>query len=121
MACGKGAVAVKIAQSFGISVYEFDLIPEFIEYAKQKTKQFKVDSLCHFSCGDVNQLVEELSCTEPYDFDSDNRTIAMRANELIAKHPKKQVIFERYIQSQLNKSSDLEDSLVSITWMLQRL
>ena len=200
LACGKGAVAVKIAQSLGIYVYGFDIIPEFIEYARQKAKEFNVESLCHFTRADVNEtvnternydcvifgaagnilgtphetlsrllktvrpqgyiliddaylsnnagnegvkyknyeylsreellslfresglkFVEEISATEEYDFDSDNRAIALRAEELIAKHPEKRAMFEGYVQSQLNECSDLENSLVGVTWLLQRV
>jgi len=67
------------------------------------------------------KLVEEMSNDGEYDFDSDNKAIAARANELIAKHPEKRAIFERYIQSQLNECADLEDSVVGVTWMLQKI
>jgi len=65
-------------------------------------------------------LVEELSNTEEYDFDSDNRAISARAEELIAKHPEKRLIFEGYVQSQLNEVADLENTVTAVTWMLQK-
>ncbi len=200
LACGKGAVSVKIAESLGVNVYGFDLMEDFIAYAKQKAKQLQVDSLCHFSCGDANevvktennydcvifgaagnvlgypqetlnkliktvkpkgyiiideaylpddltneeikyknydylthqqwlclfkdaglQLVEELPNLEEYDFDADNKAIAARAGELIAKYPEKRGIFEGYIQSQLNECDDLDNTITAVTWILQRL
>ncbi|MDR0770940.1 MAG: class I SAM-dependent methyltransferase [Burkholderiales bacterium] len=67
------------------------------------------------------RLVEELPSTEGYDFDSDNKAIALRADELIAKHPEKRAIFEGYVRSQLNECEDLENNVAAVTWMLQRL
>jgi len=58
LACGKGAVSVRIAESLGVEVYGFDLLSEFIEYARNKAKEFGVERLCHFSCGDANAVVE---------------------------------------------------------------
>jgi len=67
------------------------------------------------------KLVEEAPNVEDYDFDSDNKAIAARAAELTAKHPEKREIFEQYIQSQLNECDDLENNIVGVTWMLQKL
>jgi ubiquinone/menaquinone biosynthesis C-methylase UbiE len=67
------------------------------------------------------RLVEELPSTEEYDTDSDNKSIALRAHELIAKYPEKREIFESYIRSQLNECEDLKNNVVAVTWMLQRL
>ena len=200
LACGKGAVSINIAKELGVRVYGFDLIPEFVEYSTQKSKELNVDALCQFTVGDANKiidteknydcvifgaagnilgtpqetliklirtikpngyiiideaylpddgdnegvkyknydylthkqwlhlfedsglkLVEEISNVEEYDFDSDNEAIAMRANELIAKYPEKRTIFEGYIQSQLNECDDLENNVVAVTWILQRI
>ena len=66
------------------------------------------------------RLVEELQYTGEYDFDSDNRAIAARADELITKHPEKREIFKQYVQSQLNESDDLENNVMGVTWLLQK-
>jgi ubiquinone/menaquinone biosynthesis C-methylase UbiE len=200
IACGKGPVSIRIAEELGINVYGFDLMPEFIKCAKQKAKEFNVESLCHFTCADANEivnqetnydcvifggageilgdpqetliklsgtikhggfilideaylihsstnedlkykkheyltreqwmklfestglkLVEEAQNIEEYDFDSDNKAIAARAEELIAKHPEKEAIFRGYIQSQLNECADLKNNIVAVTWILQKL
>ena len=200
LACGKGAVAIRIAQSLGVKVFGFDIIPEFIDYANQKAKELNVNSLCHFACSDANdiinieknydcvifaaagnilgtpretlikllktikpqgfilideaylldnsnnedikyknykfitrekwhhlfrdsglRLVEEITCNENFDFDSDNKAIAKRADELIVKHPEKRNIFLSYIQSQLNECRDLENSIAGVSWMLQSM
>ena len=199
LACGKGAVSINIAKSLNVNVYGFDLLPDFIKYAKQKAEEMNVASLCHFTLADINdivdteknydcvifggagdvlgspqetlnkllktvkpqgyilideaylrdnsskeeikymnyeyltreqwlclfrdgglKLVEEVSNMEEYNFDSDNRAIAARADELAAKHPEKRALFEEYVQSQLNECDDLQNNIVGVTWMLQR-
>ena len=67
------------------------------------------------------KLVEEAPSIEEYDFDSDNKAIAARAEDLTAKYPDKRAIFEGYVQSQLNECADLENNVAGVTWMLQRL
>jgi ubiquinone/menaquinone biosynthesis C-methylase UbiE len=198
LACGKGAVSVNAAKSLNVNIYGFDLIPDFIEYAKQKAHEWNVETLCHFTCADANEvlrtaknydcvilgaagnilgspqetlhklyktikpngyiiideaylisdlsntdikyknyeyltheqwmrvfkdssltLVEEVSSNE--DFDSDVDFIAVRANELIAKHPEKRVMFEGYIKSQHNECADLKNSVRGVTWILQKI
>ncbi|MCL1847701.1 MAG: class I SAM-dependent methyltransferase, partial [Coriobacteriia bacterium] len=57
LACGKGAVAVKLAQRLGIRVKGIDLTPEFIEHAVLKAKEFEVADLCEFLLGDINEAV----------------------------------------------------------------
>lgn len=200
LACGKGAVSVAIAQKLGISVHGFDLTAEFIEYARGKAEALGVSALCHFTVGDVNdvverengydiaifgaagnilgtpaqtlrklartvapggyilidesylpdgadgagqiryqnyeylrrgqwlqlfqenglRLVEEMMDDEPYDFDADNAAIAKRAAELSAKHPELHELFDGYVRSQLDECEDLENELISVTWMLQK-
>jgi hypothetical protein len=66
-------------------------------------------------------LVEEAPVIEDRNFDSDNRAIAARAEELTAKYPEKSKIFKNYVQSQLNECADLENNIVAVTWMLQKL
>ena len=58
LACGKGAVAVKVAQKLRVKVKGIDLIPAFIEYAEQKAKEYNVDDLCEFIIGDINEAVK---------------------------------------------------------------
>ena len=58
LACGKGAVSVKAAQKLGVKVKGIDLIPEFIEFAAQKAKEFDVENLCEFLVADINKAVK---------------------------------------------------------------
>jgi len=58
LACGKGAVTVKVAQKLQVRVKGIDLMPEFLEYAMKKAKEFEVESLCEFALGDINEAVK---------------------------------------------------------------
>ena len=59
LACGKGAVSVKLAKKLRVKVKGIDLIPEFIAYAAQKAREFSVDDLCEFVVGDINEAVKK--------------------------------------------------------------
>ncbi|MBO1304828.1 methyltransferase domain-containing protein [Enterococcus sp. 669A] len=59
LGCGKGAVAITLAKELGIKVKGIDLLPDFIEAAKQKAAEFQVANLCQFAVGDINQAVKE--------------------------------------------------------------
>jgi ubiquinone/menaquinone biosynthesis C-methylase UbiE len=198
LACGKGAVSIQLAQELKVDVYGYDIIPEFIEYARKKAKELQVDPLCHFETRDVNEavtteknydcvifgaagnvlgspketlmklistikpngfilmdeaylpdgfdsssvkyqcdymthkqwldlfqelglkLLEEQRDFEEHDYEFDNKAIQKRAHELIQKHPEKRMIFEGYVKSQLNECDDLENSIIGVTWMLQK-
>ncbi|MCL1804337.1 MAG: class I SAM-dependent methyltransferase [Eubacteriaceae bacterium] len=58
LACGKGAVAVKVAQKLQARVKGIDLVPEFIEYGMKKAKEFGVEGLCEFVIDDINEAVK---------------------------------------------------------------
>ena len=57
LACGKGAVSVKVAKKLNVRVKGIDLMPEFIEYAAQKAKEYNVEDLCEFLVDDINEAV----------------------------------------------------------------
>ena len=58
LACGKGAVSVKIAKAFGVKVAGVDIMSEFIEVAKRKATEHGVSHLCNFIIGDINEAVK---------------------------------------------------------------
>ncbi len=58
LACGKGAVSVNLAKALGCQVKGVDIIPEFIEVAKEKATVYKVENLCEFIVGDAKEAVE---------------------------------------------------------------
>ena len=59
LACGKGAVSVKVAQAFKVKVKGIDLTPEFIGYAEEKAREFNVDDHCEFLVNDINEAVKQ--------------------------------------------------------------
>jgi len=58
LACGKGAVSIRVAKSLGVKVDGVDLLPDFIEYAQHKAREWNVCSLCNFHTGEVNEIVK---------------------------------------------------------------
>lgn len=59
LACGKGAVSVKMAKELGCCVKGIDIMPEFINYAKQKAIEYRVEQLCCFDAEDINISVSK--------------------------------------------------------------
>ena len=58
LACGKGAVSIKVAKAFGCSVKGIDYLEDFVLYANRKAKEFDVSDLCVFQTGDINEAVQ---------------------------------------------------------------
>lgn len=61
LGCGKGAVSVKASQKLGCSCYGIDAVPEFVEFAKQKAIELKVNNLCTFETGDIREKAKNLT------------------------------------------------------------
>lgn len=60
LGCGKGPVSVKIAKKLGCKCYGIDAIPDFIDYAILKAKEYNVSGLCKFEVGDIRDKVKSL-------------------------------------------------------------
>jgi ubiquinone/menaquinone biosynthesis C-methylase UbiE len=60
LGCGKGATSVKLSAALKCNCYGIDGIPEFIETAKGKAKEYGVETLCRFEVGDIREKIEEL-------------------------------------------------------------
>jgi len=60
LGCGKGIISIKLAEAFKCNCLGIDGIPEFIEIAKEKAKEFRVDTLCRFEVGDIREEIEKL-------------------------------------------------------------
>ena len=58
LACGKGAVTVKIAETTGCNVKAIDIMSEFIEFAKKKAIDYGVEKRCIFEVDDINESVK---------------------------------------------------------------
>ena len=57
LACGKGAVGIQAAKALGCMVKGIDIIPEFVDYADKKAREYGVEKLCDFKVGDINEAV----------------------------------------------------------------
>ncbi|MCL1971527.1 MAG: class I SAM-dependent methyltransferase [Endomicrobia bacterium] len=57
LCCGKGPASVQIAKFFKCRVKGIDIIPEFIEYAKQKAIENSVENLCTFAVENATESV----------------------------------------------------------------
>ncbi|MDR2036709.1 MAG: class I SAM-dependent methyltransferase [Bacteroidales bacterium] len=68
LGCGKGAVSIKLADALKCKCYGIDAIPEFIAAAKEKAKEYGVDTLCRFEVGDVRKKIEELDTFDIFIF-----------------------------------------------------
>jgi len=59
LGCGKGAVSVKLAHNFGFKTVGFDAVPDFIDFAKLKAKEYNVAHLCSFFVEDIRKIIGE--------------------------------------------------------------
>lgn len=59
LACGKGAVSVKLALEIDCVVKGIDIMPEFIAYAKKKAIEYDVSNRCSFVVGDITKAIDQ--------------------------------------------------------------
>ena len=64
LGCGKGAVAVEVAEDLNLNVLGIDLFEPFIESCKELAESRRVSELCHFIHGDILKLAGKI---EPCD------------------------------------------------------
>jgi SAM-dependent methyltransferase len=64
LGCGKGAVAVEVAQDLNLKVFGIDLFEPFIESCKELAERQDVSELCQFIHGDILKLAGKV---EPCD------------------------------------------------------
>jgi SAM-dependent methyltransferase len=64
LGCGKGAVSIKIAMTYGCLCHGIDAVPEFISNARKRSVLNNVEHLCIFEVGDIREIVKFLP---PYD------------------------------------------------------
>ena len=58
LACGKGAVSIKIAQKLRTKVKGIDIMPAFAEFAARKAKELGVNDFCEFIVADINEAIK---------------------------------------------------------------
>ncbi|MEQ8189167.1 MAG: class I SAM-dependent methyltransferase [Candidatus Eremiobacterota bacterium] len=59
LACGKGAVSIHLAKSFGCNVKGIDFMQDFIDCGKQKSRELLIDDICTFEIDDINETVKK--------------------------------------------------------------
>lgn len=60
LACGKGAVSIKVAKRFKCQVLGVDIMEDFIECANKKAIEHKVDNICKFKAEDITKTVNKI-------------------------------------------------------------
>ena len=60
LGCGKGPVSIKIAKKLRYECYGIDAIPDFIDFAIVKAKEYDVSELCRFEIGDIREKIKSL-------------------------------------------------------------
>jgi cyclopropane fatty-acyl-phospholipid synthase-like methyltransferase len=61
LGCGKGAVSIKIAQELNCNCHGIDAVPQFIDEAGRKAREYEVSHLCKFEVGDMIEAVNTLT------------------------------------------------------------
>lgn len=57
LGCGKGAVSIRLAKELGCCCKGIDLLPDFVQYAREKAAEYGVEDLCEFTVGDITEAV----------------------------------------------------------------
>ncbi len=60
LGCGKGAVSVMLASKLKCSCHGIDAVPEFINEANKKAKEYSVNHLCKFEVDDIRIKIKTL-------------------------------------------------------------
>jgi len=58
LGCGKGAISIQLAKRLGCLCVGIDAMPEFIEDARAKSKEWETDKLCAFFHADIRQVAD---------------------------------------------------------------
>ncbi|RJP70058.1 MAG: class I SAM-dependent methyltransferase [Ignavibacteriales bacterium] len=61
LGCGKGILGISLAKRFGYKVKGIDAFSSFIEFAKEKSKEYNVSNHTEFVCGDIKEMIENES------------------------------------------------------------
>lgn len=59
MPCGQGGVSIPLAQKYGVKVIGYDIIPDYIKYARELAEQRGVSHLCKFEVSDIKDIVKQ--------------------------------------------------------------
>jgi mutator protein MutT len=59
LGCGKGAVMITLAKTFGFHATGIDACQPFLEIAKEKASEFNVSDLCEFQLADIRDIIKK--------------------------------------------------------------
>jgi cyclopropane fatty-acyl-phospholipid synthase-like methyltransferase len=60
LGCGKGAVALTLAQEFGFQALGVDLFEPFVQEARERAEEMGIASRCQFICEDIRNTLFEV-------------------------------------------------------------
>jgi cyclopropane fatty-acyl-phospholipid synthase-like methyltransferase len=84
LGCGKGAVALTLAQEFGFQALGVDFFEPFIQEARERAEEMGVASRCQFVCADMRDALGEARDFDVVIYASVGRVLG-RFDECIAK------------------------------------
>lgn len=64
LGCGRGAVSIQLAREFGFRTVGIDICDSYLEFARDKAKEYKISHLCNFESYDIFEI---LSSNGTYD------------------------------------------------------
>ncbi len=112
--CGQGGVSIPLAQKYGASVVGYDIVPHYINFAKDLAAKRKVSHLCDFRIGDIEDVIKQkdicdlfLWIAPPHVFGRAGPTIKALRNAV--KNNGLVVIGDAYLLSGIKASSSLEN------------
>ncbi len=84
LGCGKGAVALTLAQQFGFQALGVDFFEPFIQEARRRAEEMGVSSRCRFICADLRDALGEASDFDVVIYASVGRVLG-RLDECVEK------------------------------------
>jgi len=84
LGCGKGAVALTLAQKFGFQALGVDFFEPFIQEARERAEEMGVASLCQFVCADIRDALGEARDFDVVIYASVGRVLG-KLDECVAK------------------------------------
>jgi SAM-dependent methyltransferase len=57
--CGQGGVSVPLAKTYGVNVTGYDIMPAYVQYAREYAKQKQVTHLCQYNVADIREVIRQ--------------------------------------------------------------
>lgn len=112
--CGQGGVSIALAERYGVRVVGYDIVPDYIDFAKDLAAKKRVSHLCDFRIGDIEDIVKQKNICDlllwvapPHIFGRAKSTIEALRNTV--KNNGLIVIGDAYLLPGVKASSSLEN------------